>query len=67
MIYLAGRFPLADGIHQRALNQAAREILLSQLSDWTFALKSNTAAEYARNRLKKHISRFNTFYEAILG
>ena len=67
MIYLAGRFPLADGIHQRALNQAAREILLSQLSDWTFALKNNTAAEYARNRLKKHISRFNTFYQAILS
>jgi len=36
---LAEKFPRTEGILRRALNQAAREILLAQHSDWTFMMK----------------------------
>lgn len=67
MIYLADRFPDADGVLLRALNQAAREILLSQHSDWTFIMKNNTAAEYAGRRIEEHIGRFTFLYGAIIS
>ena len=65
MIYLADRFPDADGVLLRALNQAAREVLLSQHSDWTFIMKNNTAAEYAGRRVEEHIGRFTHLYRAV--
>ncbi|MBN2372773.1 DUF1957 domain-containing protein [bacterium] len=43
---------------ERALNQAARELLLAQSSDWTFILHNNTLADYATIRIKEHIGRF---------
>ena len=64
---LAERFPDARGILLRALNQAAREILLSQHSDWTFILKSGTSVEYAAERLRKHIEEFHYLYQAIIS
>jgi 1,4-alpha-glucan branching enzyme len=67
MIYLADRFPDAHGILLRALNQAAREVLLSQHSDWTFIMKNNTAAEYAKKRFEEHIGRFTFLYQSILS
>lgn len=42
-----------------ALNQAARELLLAQSSDWAFIMTTGTTVEYASNRTKQHISRFN--------
>jgi 1,4-alpha-glucan branching enzyme len=65
MIDLADRFADAVGLLRRALNQAAREVLLSQHSDWTFIIKNNTATEYAKKRLQEHIGRFTFLYEAI--
>jgi 1,4-alpha-glucan branching enzyme len=67
MIDLADRFPDAGGLLLRALNQAARELLLSQHSDWTFIIKNNTATEYAKKRLHEHIGRFTFLYEAIVS
>ena len=67
MIYLAERFPGAHGILRRALNQAAREILLSQHSDWTFIMKNGTATEYAKKRFEEHISRFTVLYKSIIS
>ena len=67
MTYLAGRFHNADGILRRSLNQALRELLLSQHSDWAFIMDSSTAAEYAKKRLEEHIIRFDTLYQAIIS
>jgi 1,4-alpha-glucan branching enzyme len=67
MIDLSDRFPGARGILRRALNQAAREVLLSQHSDWAFMMKSGSSAGYAQMRFETHISRFTCLYESILS
>ena len=67
MVGLAERHAGAKGILRRALNQAARELLLSQQSDWTFMMRNDSSAEYARRRLATHIGRFTHLYEAILS
>ncbi|WP_409343193.1 1,4-alpha-glucan branching protein domain-containing protein [Paenibacillus sp. MBLB4367] len=58
MIELAGRFADASGLQERALNQAARELMLAQSSDWAFIMDNRTTVEYAIKRIKSHISRF---------
>jgi 1,4-alpha-glucan branching enzyme len=60
MIDLAGRFS-ESGISARALNQAAREILLAQSSDW-LAMVSHDSS-YAMERMEYHLRNFNTIYE----
>jgi 1,4-alpha-glucan branching enzyme len=50
---------------RRALNQAARELLLAQSSDWAFILKTGTMVEYARERTRVHVNNFNHLYETI--
>lgn len=49
----------------RALNQAARELLLAQSSDWLFIITNNTMTDYAHRRIKDHIGRFNKLYEEL--
>ncbi|MGQ9823848.1 MAG: 1,4-alpha-glucan branching protein domain-containing protein [Desulfotomaculales bacterium] len=49
----------AAGLEERALNQAARELLLAQSSDWAFIMKTGTAVEYARYRFVSHLRNFN--------
>ncbi|MDI6745140.1 MAG: DUF1957 domain-containing protein [Thermodesulfovibrionales bacterium] len=65
MTELANMFPESGGLLKRALNQAAREVLLSQHSDWAFIIKTGAAAEYASSRFAEHIERFNKLYAAI--
>ena len=48
----------ASDLERRALNQAARELLLLQSSDWAFILKTGTATGYAIARVKAHVARF---------
>jgi 1,4-alpha-glucan branching enzyme len=48
----------ADPLTRRALDQAARELLLLQSSDWAFILKTQTAMGYAAGRAKAHVARF---------
>jgi 1,4-alpha-glucan branching enzyme len=67
MIELANHYPNATGIQERALNQAAREVLLAQSSDWAFILKTGTMVDYAIKRTKNHIGRFLRLYEQIAG
>lgn len=67
MIELARSFPRAEGLLRRALNQAARELLLAQSSDWAFIMKAGSHAEYAVRRTKEHLSRFMRLYEGIRG
>lgn len=47
-----------DATLERALNQAARELLLAQASDWAFIMRAGTAAHYAQRRVKQHLGRF---------
>ena len=50
----------------RALNQAARELLLAQASDWPFIMKTGTMVSYAERRIKLHINRFTRLYQDLL-
>ncbi|MFH1259042.1 MAG: 1,4-alpha-glucan branching protein domain-containing protein [Elusimicrobiota bacterium] len=65
MIELASENPLAEGIRKEALNQAARELLLAQSSDWAFLMTVGTALNYAQKRTKDHLNRFLAIYEQI--
>ncbi|MDR1956460.1 MAG: DUF1957 domain-containing protein [Treponema sp.] len=65
MTELADRFPNESGIKERALNQAAREILLAQTSDWPKRLYKQASVEYARAQLEGALRNFTTIYEAL--
>ncbi|MGA1368164.1 MAG: glycoside hydrolase family 57 protein [Blastocatellia bacterium] len=65
MVELASRFPQAEGWHRRALNQAARELLLAQSSDWAFIITTGTMVQYAVKRFKDHIHRFTRLYDML--
>lgn len=65
MVELARQFSHAEGLTRRALNQAARELLLAQSSDWAFIMTAGTMVEYAIKRTKDHVHRFNTLYEQL--
>jgi 1,4-alpha-glucan branching enzyme len=56
MIETANRFRNQDlgSLALRALNQAARETLLAQSSDWAFLLYIGSHSEYAKARLEDH-------------
>jgi len=64
---LAAAHPQATGLEARALNQAGRELLLAQASDWTFMINSGTMAEYATRRVKSHLRRFHRLREQVEG
>ena len=55
----------AEGPVLRALNQAARELLLAQSSDWAFIMKTGTMVEYANERTRTHVNNFNHLYDGI--
>jgi 1,4-alpha-glucan branching enzyme len=59
MSQLVQRFPETDGHRRWALDQAARELLLAQSSDWAFIMKTGTTVDYAVRRFKTHLHRFN--------
>ncbi|MCE9667265.1 DUF1957 domain-containing protein [Myxococcus stipitatus] len=65
MVELARDFPEADARQRRALNQAARELLLAQGSDWAFIMKTGTMVEYARRRSREHVQRFLRLHEQL--
>jgi 1,4-alpha-glucan branching enzyme len=55
----------SNGLVSRSLNQAARELLLAQASDWAFMITSGTTEEYATARTKSHLLRFLRLKEQI--
>ncbi len=65
MVELARENSDAPPLRRRALNQAARELLLAQSSDWAFILKTGTMVEYAKERTRLHVNNFNHLYETI--
>jgi len=65
MSELARSRPHAEGLTRRALDQALRELLLAQSSDWAFIMGTGTHTEYAVRRTKDHLLRFTRLYEDI--
>lgn len=62
---LAGRYPDPTADEDMVLNQAARELLLLQSSDWPFLVTTGQAREYAIQRFSQHIERFNALARSI--
>lgn len=62
---LISRFPDASGLKERALNQAAREVMLAQSTDWVVIMRTGAAESYAVNRIREHLSNFYRIYDAL--
>jgi 1,4-alpha-glucan branching enzyme len=65
MVAMARKYPLADGLLKRALNQMARELLLAQSSDWAFIMTTGTTVPYAVRRTRDHINRFTGLFDQV--
>lgn len=66
MVELANAFPEeTGGLRLRALNQAGRELMLAQSSDWAFIMSTGTMVEYAVLRTKTHLLNFLRLYDQI--
>nr|WP_255603688.1 1,4-alpha-glucan branching protein domain-containing protein [Oscillochloris sp. ZM17-4] len=59
MVQIATDLPSAEADHERALNQAARELMLAQTSDWPEALVATGAAAEQRERWQIYLDRFD--------
>ena len=53
-------------LQRRALNQAARELLLAQSSDWASIMKTGTTVEDAQQRTRDHLARFTWLHRTLL-
>jgi 1,4-alpha-glucan branching enzyme len=62
---LVERYPAAEGGTKDALNQAARELLLLEASDWEFLYTTGQARQYAADRFAEHTNRFNDLAGAL--
>jgi 1,4-alpha-glucan branching enzyme len=67
MTGLAQRFARAGGLQRRALQQAGRELLLMQSSDWAFIVTTGTTAPYAVRRFKRHFQNFQALHAALMS
>ncbi len=56
---------VASAQQRELLNQAGRELLLAQSSDWSFILRAGTTTDLARERIHRHLDRFWRLLEAI--
>jgi len=65
MVEMVGNILEPTELQERALNQAARELLLAQSSDWAFIMKTGTMMEYAIQRTQVHVLNFNHLYDQI--
>ena len=65
MSELVRMYPDAKGLVLRALNQALRELLLAQSSDWAFIMTTGTHVSYAVDRTKQHVLNFTKLYGQI--
>lgn len=66
MVELCDRFPEASGLQKRMLDQAGRELLLAQSSDWAFLISTRTAGEYPATRTASHLKRFMALYQQLV-
>jgi 1,4-alpha-glucan branching enzyme len=65
MTELADRFTKNSRLKERALNQAAREILLAMASDWPALLYHQECTAYARNQVEDALKNFTAIYKAL--
>lgn len=65
IIELANSYTDPDSVTRRALNQAARELMLAQSSDWAFIMSTGTMVNYAVKRTKTHLQNFLRLYDDI--
>jgi 1,4-alpha-glucan branching enzyme len=65
MTALAADYSAPDDLQRRTLNQAARELLLAQASDWAFIMKTDTVVDYAIKRTKHHVDCFLRLHDMI--
>ncbi|MGP1588229.1 MAG: 1,4-alpha-glucan branching protein domain-containing protein [Treponemataceae bacterium] len=65
MIDLGIRFSEKSGLKVRALNLAAKEILLCQASDWANMIHNKFYPDYAKEQFIKTINGFSTVYESL--
>jgi len=65
MVALAEEFPTPTALERRALNQAVRELLLAQASDWAFIMKTGTMVDYANRRIKNHVDAFDALRDGL--
>lgn len=54
-----------SALHQRALEQAGRELLLASASDWPFMIRAGSTVDYAVQRVRGHIGRFHFIAQSI--
>lgn len=54
-----------DELLRGVLNQAARELLLLESSDWPFLVTTGQARQYAIQRFGQHVERFNMLADSI--
>ncbi len=57
--------PQAGENQKRAFNQALRELLLAQSSDWAFMMKTGHHGEYSKGRILSHLERMNTLLDTL--
>ena len=65
MIDLAGRFPNDQGLKERMLNMAAKELLLAQSTDWPLMADAQTSAEYAATQCEEYLATFTNVYDSL--
>jgi 1,4-alpha-glucan branching enzyme len=65
MMDLAVRFTDDTGLKARTLNLAAKEILLSQASDWPAMIHDKVYPDYAKEQFIKMINEFSTVYDSL--
>lgn len=61
---LAKQDEMSD-LKRRILNQAARELLLAESSDWAFIMKTGTVSDYAVKRTKEHLANFFSLLKSL--
>lgn len=64
---LVALHPDSGGALAETLSQAARELLLLQSSDWPFLVSTGQAKEYAVERFREHVQRFDRLATAAEG
>ena len=64
---IADKYPEVpeDKLLHRALNQLSRENLLLQSSDWPFLITTWQAKDYATDRFREHVERFEKIADMI--
>jgi len=66
MVYVASsKRQAASADEETVLNQAARELLLLESSDWPFLVTTGQAREYAIQRFTSHVERFEKLLESV--